>query len=88
LGTATDSIPRLVAGYQWSTAVALAIQFLESANIVDQAGQHVVRWPFSQRQLEINKQLAAKAAAARSAPQAESVVQAESVAQVESAGAR
>jgi hypothetical protein len=57
LGTAVDTIPRLVAGYQWATAVALSIQFLESANIVDQAGQHVIRWPFSPRQIEINKQL-------------------------------
>ncbi len=54
LGTANETIPRLIASYQWATAVAIAIEFLESANIADPAGRHVINWPFSQRQLAIH----------------------------------
>jgi len=50
LGSANETLPKLVSGFQWALAVALTIEFLESVNFPETAGRYIVEWPLSQRQ--------------------------------------
>ncbi len=45
LGSIDQTLPQLVAQYEYSSAVQLMIAYLESVNTDDQAGQHVAKWP-------------------------------------------
>lgn len=45
LGSLTGILTEQIANYQFSIAVMLAIQFLESVNVKDEAGSYINNWP-------------------------------------------
>ncbi len=47
LGSIDQTLPQLVAAYEYSAAVQLMIAYLESVNVTDAAGQHVNKWPIA-----------------------------------------
>lgn len=47
LGNAEQVIPELVANYQFSIIAMYAIQFIESVNVDDSAGQYINKWPIA-----------------------------------------
>lgn len=44
-GNLSKTIPQLLARYEFTTLVMLAIQFIESVNLDDSAGRHISKWP-------------------------------------------
>lgn len=53
LGSMQETIPMLVAGYEWAVLVQICIAFLESVNTDDSAGRYVNRWPRSRSKEQI-----------------------------------
>jgi len=51
LGNVKDLFPKLIARRDFSTAVQVAIAFIESVNVDDQAGQFVNCWPIADQSL-------------------------------------
>ncbi|MBP9772135.1 MAG: hypothetical protein KBD16_04435, partial [Candidatus Pacebacteria bacterium] len=47
LGNASEIFPQLIASYEFAAAAMVAIQFIESVNINDQAGMHIDKWPLA-----------------------------------------
>lgn len=45
MGNMQEILPRLVANYEWSAAVEVAIAFVQSVNVDDSAGRHINAWP-------------------------------------------
>jgi hypothetical protein len=45
LGNMESIFPELIANYEYSVVVQLAIQFVESVNVDDSAGKHISNWP-------------------------------------------
>jgi len=45
LGTATGLFPKLLGNYEFAAAVSMAIEFVESVNINDEAGRYITRFP-------------------------------------------
>lgn len=45
LGNAEEVLPELIANYEFSVVAMLAIQFIESVNVDDDAGKHINKWP-------------------------------------------
>lgn len=45
LGTAAEILPQLIGAYEFAAAAMVAIQFVESVNTDDRAGEHINRWP-------------------------------------------
>jgi hypothetical protein len=56
LGSMKEIIPRLVASYEWSAAIQMAIAFVESVNLDDAAGAYIDRWPLSPAQIAADKE--------------------------------
>jgi len=50
LGNAEDTFAKLLREYDIISATALAIKFIESANVDDGAGEHINRWPVAEKQ--------------------------------------
>lgn len=45
LGNAEEVIPELIANYEFSVVAMLAIQFVETVNVEDDAGKYIGEWP-------------------------------------------
>jgi len=45
LGNISNILPQLVGRGEYSTAISLAIEFLQAVNIDDEAGKHITNWP-------------------------------------------
>lgn len=45
LGNTTEVFPELIGNYEFAAAAMVAIQFVESVNTDDGAGQHISNWP-------------------------------------------
>lgn len=63
-GNLAKTIPQLLARYEFTTLVMLAIQFIESINLSDSAGSHLGDWP-----LKSPNPLEAPVVAAKPAPE-------------------
>jgi len=49
LGSIEDVVPDLLSNYEYAALIMVVIQFLESVNPNDDAGQHITEWPRSYR---------------------------------------
>jgi len=49
LGSAQEVFPELIANYEFAAVAMLAIQFIESVNTDDSAGEHINKWPIAKR---------------------------------------
>ena len=45
MGNTSETFPQLIATCEYAACIFLAIQFIESVNIDDGAGRHIVNWP-------------------------------------------
>lgn len=64
LGNYSETIPMLVAGYEWASVVDICIMFAESVNLDDAAGRHIERWPIHKTKAELAREATALEAAA------------------------
>ena len=49
LGSAQEVFPELIANYEFAAVAMLAIQFVESVNTDDSAGEHINKWPIAKK---------------------------------------
>lgn len=47
LGSAEEIFPELIANYEFAVAAMIAIQFVETVNVDDDAGRHIDQWPLA-----------------------------------------
>ena len=47
LGNTAEIFPELIANYEFAAVAMVAIQFIESINVDDDAGKHIHRWPLA-----------------------------------------
>jgi hypothetical protein len=87
LGSIDKGMTDLVATYEYSAAVQLAISFLEAVNVDDGAGKYVDRWPEAKIEdiRREEKELEAARKAAQAAEEAEAAEQASSEKKAEKA---
>ncbi|MEI6118427.1 MAG: hypothetical protein WCP92_04230 [bacterium] len=52
LGNMEHIFPELIANYEYSVVIQLAIQFVESVNVDDSAGKHIDKWPLADTKLQ------------------------------------